>query len=380
MPSVRALLKSAIVRVLAGTTHRHPVLLPSDAAGDTILNTASPYRVEGESVAIQILENAKGTLAVELLTYEGHFPTRSHWIGSAWAYNGPCLLQLCLATGTLRLAGEEIGRVTLPLPTRRFCMFLRHTDRHGESRSRLTGHYLAITRDEIDEHYYTGDDYVNHEAESAGDPSMVLDLLRKYDARGPVLEIGCATGGMIQALSASGFDTYGVDISRWAIGQATRRVGSGRAWVCDIENQPLPEALREKDRFGVLLLWAVLEHFRDPFAVLSKLAPSLKSGGLLVINTTNAASLGHSLFGRDWEGYFDYSHHGVDQVSTITLADELKKIGFDCLEMPTDQLWDGCADPTHATLREWWAADSRFRRLLTERLLGDMIHCAARKA
>jgi 2-polyprenyl-3-methyl-5-hydroxy-6-metoxy-1,4-benzoquinol methylase len=112
----------------------------------------------------------------------------------------------------VRLAGKEMGRVPLPLPTRRFCIFLRHTDGDGRTRSRLTGQYLAITR-EIDEKYYSGDDYVNYEAQSSGEPQMVLDLLHKYDARGPVLEIGCATGGMIQALSTRGFDTYGVDIS-----------------------------------------------------------------------------------------------------------------------------------------------------------------------
>ena len=380
MPSARALLKSTILKVVAGMTHRHPVLLPSEAASDDILNTVSPYRVEDESVSIQVLEKARGTLAVGLRTYEGHYPTRSHWTGNASAYDGPCLLQFCLATGTVRLAGKEIGQVPLPLPTRRFCVFLRHTDGNGKTRSRLTGQYLALTRDKIDENYYTGDDYVNYEAQSAGEPQMVLDLLRRYDARGPVLEIGCATGGMIQALSSSGFDTYGVDISQWAVEQATRRVGPGRAWICNIEDHPLPDALGGEGRFGVLLLWAVLEHFRDPFAVLSKLAPSLKRGGLLVINTTNAASLGHFLFGRDWEGHFDYSHHGVDRVSAITLADELKSIGFDCLEITTSQLWDTCADPTHATLREWWAADSRFRLLLTERQLGDLLHCAALKA
>jgi hypothetical protein len=40
-------------------------------------------------------------------------------------------------------------------------------------------------------------------------------------------------------------------------------------------------------------------------------------------------------------------------------------------------VWDGNADPTHATLREWWASDARFRRLLTERDLGDLITCVA---
>jgi hypothetical protein len=35
---------------------------------------------------------------------------------------------------------------------------------------------------------------------------------------------------------------------------------------------------------------------------------------------------------------------------------------------------------SRATLREWWAIDARFRRLLAERELGDIITCAAVKA
>jgi 2-polyprenyl-3-methyl-5-hydroxy-6-metoxy-1,4-benzoquinol methylase len=372
-------LKRNLLQLLAGATGRHPVLLPREAGSESILDLVAPYRVEGDTLAIRLLEAANGRLVLALRTYEGHFPTHIHWQTDALPYVGPCLVTFCLTTGAVTLAEKEIGRVPLPLPTRRFCVALEHTDAFGGRRSRLTGHYLAVTRDTIDERYFKGDDYVDHEAQSAGEPQQVLDLLRKHNAQGPVLEIGCATGGMIQALLANGFDTYGVDISEWAVTQAVARVGSGRAWVCNVEEEPLPDTLGLRDRFGVLVLWAVLEHFRQPFVVLAKLAPMLRRGGLVVINTTNAGSLGHWLFGRDWEGYFDYSHHGVDQITVDTLADELRATGFDSVEMRTSLFWDTCADPTHASLREMWAMDSRFRRLLTDRHLGDLIYCAAVK-
>jgi hypothetical protein len=34
----------------------------------------------------------------------------------------------------------------------------------------------------------------------------------------------------------------------------------------------------------------------------------------------------------------------------------------------------------HETLRDWWVADARFRRLLTERDLGDFVTCVAVRA
>jgi hypothetical protein len=45
LPSARAFVKSYILKVVAGITHRHAVLLPNEAASDTFLETVSPYRV-----------------------------------------------------------------------------------------------------------------------------------------------------------------------------------------------------------------------------------------------------------------------------------------------------------------------------------------------
>jgi hypothetical protein len=132
--------------------------------------------------------------------------------------------------------------------------------------------------------------------------------------------------------------------------------------------------------FGVLVLSSVFEHFRDPFAVLAKIAGITAPRTVLVITTTNAAGLSHALFGAQWEGYFDWTHLGIDRVSAKTLRDELPRLGWRIAQLTTHRVWDGDADPTRATLREWWVADARFRRLLTERDLGDFITCVAVKA
>jgi hypothetical protein len=87
--------------------------------------------------------------------------------------------------------------------------------------------------------------------------------------------------------------------------------------------------------------------------------------------------LTRQLFGRDWEGRFDPTHFGVEQVGVRSLRERLPALGWRIESLTTERIWDGCADPTHATLREWWAADARFRRLLAERDLGDLIHCVA---
>ena len=52
----------------------------------------------------------------------------------------------------------------------------------------------------------------------------------------------------------------------------------------------------------------------------------------------------------------------------------------DVAEQRTRMIWDSSADPTHATFRDWWQSDARFRQMLYERDLGDLVFFAAVKA
>jgi len=79
-------------------------------------------------------------------------------------------------------------------------------------------------------------------------------------------------------------------------------------------------------KFGTVILWAVLEHFREPFRVLADLREVTRPGSVLIINTTNAASLSHQLLGPNWEGYFDWSHHGIDQITVSSLGEALTRL------------------------------------------------------
>ena len=108
-----------------------------------------------------------------------------------------------------------------------------------------------------------------------------------------------------------------------------------------------------------------------------RLTSVCSAGTTLIITTANADSLTHAIFGREWEGYFDWTHLGVDQVGARRLREELSRLGWQVAHLSTHAVWDGSADPVHETLRDWWVADARFRRLLTERDLGDFVTCVA---
>ena len=378
--SLKSWLKDAALPILGFLTGRHIALLPMQARReDLMLDLVAPYRAENGILNIEITERGQGRFEAELICYQGHCPTMSVWKGSPCAYDGPSDLTFDSDRGTVLFNGEEWGKVPVPVKSRRFCWRLTLTKHDGERKERLTGHYLPVKDRSIDSGYFLGDDYVDHEAQSAGDHELILQLLRENQASGPVLEIGCATGGLLKALDELALTAVGLDISKWAVEQACNRLGPNRAWACDVENSDFPTRIKSKSPFPTLIFSSVFEHFRDPFAVLEKFTPLAAQGALLVITTTNSESLTHTIFGRQWEGYFDWTHLGIDRVSAHSLRTELPKLGWKVKTLRTHMVWDTSADPTRATLREWWAADARFRRLLAERDLGDLVTCVAVK-
>jgi SAM-dependent methyltransferase len=376
----RALAKRALLSTVASVTKRHPVLLPRAAADESsLLDVAAPYRVEGHTLQMIIHDRAQGTLTAALRIPERPNASRTYWRSEPLPYDGPSTLRLDLETGQVQLGARLAGTLPLPLPARRFLWSL-DLDPHngGVRRSRVTGHYVPGGGN-VDDAYYSGDNYVDYEAESLTTRDVIVELARRYPFTGTALEIGCATGALLEDLQRAGVDAIGIDFSAWAVERARERVGADRVWQIDIEKDLHNPAVMSRAPFGALIMLSVLEHFADPFGVLERLSSLVRTGGRLFLTTTNAGGLGRYLFEQDWEGYFDWTHLGVDQVSARSLREGLQRLGWRIEQLETTVIWDGNADPTHATLREWFASDARFRRLLVERNLGDLISCVATK-
>ncbi len=318
----------------------------------------------------------RDSLEAQLVAYEGHWPTRVLWNGSRIGYAGPCDLSVSLSTGEVRLGSTLWGRSDAPISDCRFCWRLRYRSATGRMRARTTGHYRLLDR-VGDREYFEGGNYVDYEAQSGGDNEAVVAMLAGHRAEGPVLEIGCATGSLLAAFQSRGIESFGADVSPWAVERATALLGPNRVWICDVERSALPEGLLQHAPFGMLILHSVFEHFREPFVVLERLAPVCRPDTVLFLVTSNAASLTHQLFGSDWEGYFDPTHFGVNQVDVSSLRRQLPALGWRIASLSTELIWDANIDPVHATLRDWWTNDARFRALLGERDLGDLITCVA---
>ena len=374
---VKRFLKNGLLSAISRTTGRTAVLLASEASRDAgILSVVAPYRVNGDTLTIHVSDPVPGEMRVIFkgTSDDAEAPCR-------FEYASPGPLSLQLRDGMLSFAGRQLCSVSngRRITARRFSVHLELVDESGGVHRRATSHYLPRDGQTVDESYYSGEDYVDYEAESAAVHRDVLELVRRHHVEGPVLEVGCATGGTLAALRQAGLDGCGLDLSAWAVERARVRLGDV-VWQCDVERDPLPAAVESRGPFKCVVLASVLEHFADPRGVLAKLGGLTAPGATLIVITTNADSLTHRVLGPDWEGYFDWTHKSVDVVTAGTLRCWLADLGWATRELRTWHLWDGSSDPTHATLRDWYTADARFRALLSERDLGDFITCVAVRA
>lgn len=101
-----------------------------------------------------------------------------------------------------------------------------------------------------------------------------------------VLELGCATGAMTQALVEQGCRVTGVESEEiaacFAVAHAERLV------VGDLDAMDLVSELG-RERFDVVVAADVLEHLRDPERALSQAVALLQPGGRVVASVPNVA-------------------------------------------------------------------------------------------
>ena len=116
------------------------------------------------------------------------------------------------------------------------------------------------------------------------------DLFRKY-VGGPgrrVLDVGCRSGALTRAY-LHGNDVVGIDVDRWALDEAAR-LGIETHWA-DAE-QGLPF---EDETFDVVVAGELLEHVRDPAALVREARRVLRPGGTFVGSVPNGFRLKNRL-------------------------------------------------------------------------------------
>jgi 2-polyprenyl-3-methyl-5-hydroxy-6-metoxy-1,4-benzoquinol methylase len=164
-----------------------------------------------------------------------------------------------------------------------------------------------------------------------------------------VLDVGCSSGYLAAPLAERGNTIVGIELDPDAARGA--EAYCERVLVGDVETMGLP---LEPATFDVVLCGDVVEHLRDPVAVLARLRPLLKREGRLVLSTPNVANwaIRLSLLAGRWRytdrGILDRTHTHLFTRSTLREALEqagyrVERIDFSVPVPGSSDLLDGLA-------------------------------------
>jgi len=154
--------------------------------------------------------------------------------------------------------------------------------------------------------------------------SKLTKLINRYFDLGNVLDIGCASGGVLRKLD-SGYVPFGIEISEYLAqkgNESIRRKG-GYILHCDALSGL---SQFEDDFFEGIVMSAFLEHEAEPIGLLNECFRALKDHGKVIIKVPNYACVNRMARGSKWCG-FRYPDH-VNYFTPATLRNMCEELGF----------------------------------------------------
>ncbi len=157
-------------------------------------------------------------------------------------------------------------------------------DQDGQA---ITSSYIDMESDEL---------YVQEERGRRLAAAHLLKTIQNYKKRGRLLDIGCATGFLVDEASKLGYDAQGLEPSHWAAKYAQNKLGLkvAQGSIMDVE---FPY-----NHFDVIVMTDVIEHFADPLDVLIRIRKILKPSGILCVTTPDIDSFLSKFLKAKWWG------------------------------------------------------------------------------
>ncbi len=100
----------------------------------------------------------------------------------------------------------------------------------------------------------------------------------QYKKNPKLLEIGSAAGFFLEFMKNRGWDVTGVEISEYAANYAKNQ------FQINIIQQDFTK-LEINNSFDLIVLWATIEHFPNPYLALQKINDYLTKGGYVILST-----------------------------------------------------------------------------------------------
>ena len=153
--------------------------------------------------------------------------------------------------------------------------------------------------------------------------TLGLDAATRRGRR--LLEVGPGLGNLLLEAQQRGYDVTGIEYSASSVQAANQKLGAERVLQGTIDSAPLAEA-----QFDVCVLADVVEHTRDPKAVLLAVWRVLKPGGLVFIAVPSLDSWSARLMRERW---MEFKLEHLFYFDTQTLRALLFHCGFDQVQV-----------------------------------------------
>ncbi|MBE6350014.1 MAG: methyltransferase domain-containing protein [Spirochaetaceae bacterium] len=151
-----------------------------------------------------------------------------------------------------------------------------------------------------------------------------IEPLCKKQTNKDLLDIGCAYGPFLQAAKEKGFKAFGIDVSE----EAVRYVENTLKIPC--KNSAFPNdrlvELTQVEKFSVITMWYVIEHFKDLKKVLCSVYESLDDNGIFAFSTPNASGVSGKYSKKHFYTASPKDHFSI--FSPKVIKQILKKNGF----------------------------------------------------
>ena len=137
--------------------------------------------------------------------------------------------------------------------------------------------------------------------------STFSDMLKKilpYKNCGNILDIGTASGFLLEEAKKLEFEPYGIELSEYSSAIAKKKFGEERIYNGTLEN-----ANFEENFFDIITMCDFLEHSQNPVNILNicnkllNITTNSNGGGYIMMTVPNTNSFTHNIMGKKWTQY-----------------------------------------------------------------------------
>jgi SAM-dependent methyltransferase len=147
-----------------------------------------------------------------------------------------------------------------------------------------------------------------------------LALVTGFVKGGAMVEIGPGAGVFTRVAKVAGFDVTAIEMDPHYCEVLRNEIG-----VEVVQSEDPAEVLPSLSHADVVVMWHVIEHLADPWAVLAASVERLGPGGVLAVSTPNPDSLQARLLKRRW-AHLDAPRH-LQLIPADTLRMRVERLG-----------------------------------------------------